>query len=418
MSAPRGRKAVFLDRDGVLNAAVVRGGKPYPPSNLDEVRILPGVEEACRRLRRAGWLLVVVTNQPDVARGLARREAVEAINRHLVQRLGLDDVRTCYHDDADGCGCRKPAPGLLLEAARDHGIDLAASWMVGDRWRDVEAGRRAGCRTAFVDSGYDERRPETPDLVVHSLAEAASGILEEPLMKATDLKVKVFADGADKAGMLEMYADPLVKGFTTNPTLMRKAGISDYRGFAREILACIPDRPISFEVFSDDLPEMKRQAMEIRSWGPNVFVKIPVTNTRGESTAGLVGELARAGVQLNVTAVFTLEQVRAVSEALGNHVASNISVFAGRIADSGRDPLPIMAEAVRIMSAHPRQELIWASPRELLNVVQADQVGCHIITATNDIIRKLPLLGKDLAEYSLDTVRMFRKDAVSAGYTL
>jgi transaldolase len=233
-----------------------------------------------------------------------------------------------------------------------------------------------------------------------------------------ELKVKIFADGADKAGMLEMYSKPWIKGFTTNPTLMRKAGLRDYRAFAREILAAIPDRPISFEVFSDEFPEMERQAMEIAAWGPNVYVKIPVTNTRREAANGLIRRLSHAGVKVNVTAIMTLAQVRGVVAAVDGGAPSCISVFAGRVADTGVDPVPVMAEAVELLRSVPTAELIWASPRELLNVFQAESVGCHIITVTNDVLKKLSLVGKDLADYSLDTVRMFFDDARAAGFTL
>lgn len=232
------------------------------------------------------------------------------------------------------------------------------------------------------------------------------------------LRVKIFADGADKAGMLEMAARPYISGFTTNPTLMRKAGVSDYRAFAREILSAITDRPISFEVFSDEFAEMERQAHEIASWGANVYVKIPVSNTRGEPAYGLIRRLAKAGIKLNVTAILTLEQVREVSSALAGGPPSCVSVFAGRIADTGRDPVPLMAAAVELLRLYPNQELIWASPRELLNIFQADAIGCHIITVTNDILKKLSLVGKDLAAYSLETVKMFYDDAQRAGYVL
>lgn len=233
-----------------------------------------------------------------------------------------------------------------------------------------------------------------------------------------DLRVKLFADGADRGGMLEMYRNPLISGFTTNPTLMRKAGISDYRGFAREILAAIPDRPISFEVFSDEFDVMERQAREIAGWGANVYVKIPVTNTHGLSSAGVVRTLTSEGIKVNVTALLSLEQVREVGAALAGGAPACVSVFAGRIADTGRDPVPLMASAVEMLRSFPNVELIWASPRELLNVFQADAVGCHIITATNDILARLSLVGKDLDEYSLDTVKMFRNDAVKAGFEL
>jgi transaldolase len=230
------------------------------------------------------------------------------------------------------------------------------------------------------------------------------------------LTVKIFADGADTEGMLEMYANPLIKGFTTNPTLMRKAGISDYRAFAQEIIKAIPDRPISFEVFADEFDEMERQALEISTWGKNVNVKIPVTNTRKEPAYDLLRKLARRGVNLNVTALMTLDQVRDAAVTLAEGPVSFISVFAGRIADTGRDPVPVMAAAVELIRPFPNLELIWASPRELLNIFQANAVGCNIITATNDILKKLSLVGRDLHEYSLDTVKMFHSDAEKAGY--
>jgi transaldolase len=232
------------------------------------------------------------------------------------------------------------------------------------------------------------------------------------------LNVQIFADGADKSGMLKQYANPLIKGFTTNPTLMRKAGITDYEAFARDIIEHIPDRPISLEVFSDDFDEMYTQAIKIAAWGKNVYVKVPVTNTLGRSCVPLLQRLAPAGVKLNVTALFTLEQVSTVSRALADAAPSYISVFAGRIADAGIDPLSIMVEALEIMKPHKRQELIWASPRELFNIVQASNIGCHIITVTNDILTKLPTIGKDLKEFSLDTVKMFHNDALSAGFSI
>ena len=238
-------------------------------------------------------------------------------------------------------------------------------------------------------------------------------------MKAlADLTVRIFADGADKAGMLEMYRNPLIKGFTTNPTLMRKAGVADYESFARDVVAAIPDRHLSFEVFSDDFAEMEQQARRIKSWGENVYVKIPVTNTRGESSVPLIRSLAEAKVKQNVTALMTLAQVRDVAEALRHGPPACVSVFAGRIADTGRDPVPLMAAAVALLAPYPQLELIWASPRELLNIFQADAIGCHIITVTHDLLKKLALVGKDLDEYSLDTVKMFRNDAVKAGFRL
>ena len=233
-----------------------------------------------------------------------------------------------------------------------------------------------------------------------------------------NLKVKLFSFGSDLAGMQEMYANPIIKGFTTNPTLMRKVGIKDYKSFAHEVLKAIPDRPISFEVFADEFDEMERQALEISSWGKNVSVKIPVTNTKQQFAGPLIERLSKVGVSLNVTAVTTLDQVRNITALLAPTTPSIISVFAGRIADTGRDPLPLMAEAVKIMCAKPQAELIWASPRELLNIFHADSIGCHIITATNDILKKLSLVDKDLEDYSIESVQMFYNDAQTAGYKI
>ena len=233
-----------------------------------------------------------------------------------------------------------------------------------------------------------------------------------------DLKVKIFADGADKAGMLDMASKSFIKGLTTNPTLMRKAGIKSYKDFALEILTEVKDKPISFEVFSDDFDEMERQALEITSWGENVYVKIPVMNTKQEPAYDLVSKLSNQGVKLNVTALMTNTQVKNVAERLNTSIPSYISVFAGRVADTGVDPIPQMKVAVDLIKINPKIELIWASPRELLNIFHADEVGCQIITVTNDILKKLDLVGKNLEEYSLDTVKMFYNDAKSAGYII
>ncbi|MBL8957699.1 MAG: transaldolase [Myxococcaceae bacterium] len=233
------------------------------------------------------------------------------------------------------------------------------------------------------------------------------------------MKIKLFADGAEVAPMIELSRDPRIKGFTTNPTLMRKAGISDYRAFARSVLDAITAHPVSFEVFSDEFPEMERQALEIASWGKNVYVKIPVTNTKRQSSVELVRALAAKGVKQNVTAVFTHEQVREMAAALKGGPPSVISVFAGRIADSGRDPKPHMAEALKICRAASADiELLWASPREVFNVAEAESVGCDIITATPDLLKKLAFFGKDLGDFSLETVEMFYRDAKAAGYRL
>lgn len=232
------------------------------------------------------------------------------------------------------------------------------------------------------------------------------------------LKVKLFADGADMESILRLYRDPLIKGFTTNPTLIRKAGITDYEKFGRALLAAVPDRPISLEVFADDHETMALQAEKIASWGPNVNVKIPVTNTRAEFMGPLIHRLSSEGVVLNVTALMTVQQVKQVAEALHPGTSAIVSVFAGRIADTGVDPVPMMKESLLALADRPKAELLWASPRELLNVYQADEIGTHIITATPDILAKLKLAGKDLTEYSLDTVKMFHTDAVAAGFSI
>lgn len=232
------------------------------------------------------------------------------------------------------------------------------------------------------------------------------------------IKTKIFADGADKNGMIEMYNKPFIKGLTTNPTLMKKAGITDYELFSRDILETVTDKPLSLEVFSDDLDEMEKQAMKIAKWGHNVYVKIPVTNTKGIPTYNLINKLSNNGVKVNVTAIMTLTQVRDVVLNLSDDVESYVSVFAGRIADTGIDPVPLMSAAVQITSMKSKAEVIWASPRELLNVFQADQIGCQVITVTNDILKKLELYHYDLSQYSLDTVKMFYNDALSAGYKI
>jgi transaldolase len=418
---PLSRPAVFLDRDGVINRALVRNGLPFAPGSIDELEILPGVPEALRRLKDAGFALVVVTNQPDVSRGLQSREAVEAINAVLADVLALDEIRVCYHDDRDGCDCRKPGPALLTQAPR---YDLSRSVIVGDRWRDIEAGRRAGvAMTIFVDYGYDEPLRSEPDVRVGSLLEAVSSILSvtasEPAIRSIrDLRVKIFADGADLQSLLALASKPYIHGFTTNPTLMHKAGVRDYRAFAKEVLAAIKDRPISFEVLSDDFREMERQANEIAGWGDNVYVKIPITNTQRESSCDLIRKLSHGGVKVNATALMTVGQVKEVAASVTGGAPSCVSVFAGRIADTGRDPIPVMTAALEALRVEPKAELIWASPRELLNIIQADEIGCHIITVTHDILGKLDRIGFSLEDLSLDTVKMFHNDAIKAGFSI
>lgn len=241
---------------------------------------------------------------------------------------------------------------------------------------------------------------------------------ERPVPPIGALRVKIFGDGADVREMVRLASLPWIKGFTTNATLIRKAGVGDYRAFARAVLEAIPAHPVCLGVLSDEFEEMRREALEISSWGRNVYVKVPVTNTAGTSAAPVIRDLTRAGVRLNVTALLTLEQVRETAAALAGGAPAFVSVFAGRIADTGRDPVPMMAAAVDALRPHAGQELIWASPRELLNIYQADAIGCHIITVTPDILKKVDLIGKDLREYSLETVRMFHEDGTHAGYSL
>ena len=233
-----------------------------------------------------------------------------------------------------------------------------------------------------------------------------------------DLKIRIFADGADLKSIRVAAADPRIQGFTTYPTLMRAAGVDDYKAFALELLRLVPDRPISFEVFADDFATMADQAREIASWGANVYVKIPVTNTMGQFSGPLIAELSHGGIKLNVTAVMTLDQVGRIGEALSDRTPAVISVFAGRVADTGRDPVPHMRRALELIRHRRKVELLWASPRELLNIFQADEIGCHIITVTGDLLKKLALVGKDLELYSRDTVAMFYKDAAAAGYQI
>ena len=238
------------------------------------------------------------------------------------------------------------------------------------------------------------------------------------MKKIEDLKIKIFSDGADKKDMLDMNSKTFIKGFTTNPSLMKKTGIKDYAAFAKDILSTIKKKPISFEVFSDDFDEMERQSIEIASWADNVYVKIPITNTKKQNSAKLIKRLSEKKVKLNITAIMTLDQVKTVLSVLDNKVPSIIYVFAGRIADTGKDPIPLMKECLTEMKINPKSELLWASPRELLNIIQADQIGCHIITVTKDIINKLQFINYDLENYSLDTVKAFYKDAVDAGFKI
>jgi len=418
------RRAVFLDRDGVLVIPEMRDGRSYAPRSIEAFRISAHAAEALARLSAAGYLLIVVTNQPDIGNGLVTAEVVNEMHRLMAEALPIDRIEICPHSQSDGCSCRKPKPGMLINAARHCGIDLAGSVMIGDRFSDMDAGRAAGCKTIFMDLDYEREEPVAADYAVRSLAEAVDLILRAmPIApratRAVDrLKVKIFADGADLDGILEMAKLSHIRGFTTNPTLMRKAGVTNYEAFARGLLEQITRHPVSFEVFADDFPGMIAQARAIASWGTNVNVKVPVMNTRGEFTGPVLRTLAAEGIELNVTAIMTPEQVAAVSEVLDHRVPAIVSVFAGRVADTGIDPVAHMLACKDILASRPRAELLWASPREVLNIFQADEIGCDIITCTNDMIGKLSLAGKDLLDYSRETVQMFHRDATASSFSI
>jgi transaldolase len=445
-----GKGLILLDRDGVLNRVVVdpEQGTIDSPLHPGQVSLLPGVAEAVARLTAAGYGLAIVTNQPAAAKRKTTRANLEAVHEAVVKGVSSRGGRilsshVCFHRAEDECACRKPKPGLLLEALERHpGFDRAGAWMVGDGVTDVQAGAALGLRTAFLgprkcDACKILSQCElTPtwwgaDLLAftdHLLSNEGGApmilarpleTLEAPAPSRNGLRVQVFADGANLESMLALASDPLVKGFTTNPTLMRQSGVKDYAAFSRQVLEAIPDKPISFEVLADDPSEIRRQALLIASWGDNVYVKVPVTNSEGIPLYSLVRDLSHQGVKVNVTAVFTLEQVSASCQALAGGAPSVVSVFAGRIADAGRDPVPHMRAALSICRSVDRSiELLWASPREILNVVQADEIGVDIITVTEAIRTKLHLLGKDLTEFSRETVLMFKKDGESAGFRL
>jgi transaldolase len=426
------RRAVFLDRDGVLTVPEFRDGRSYAPRTLEAFRLYPDVASCVGDLKRAGFVVIVATNQPDVGAGIVERCIVDEMHARLRSAVAVDDIEVCYETRDQATERRKPCPGMLFSAARRWNLDLESSYLVGDRESDVVAALRAGCTPIFIDLGYREPQPTLQAATVGSLREATDWILrrealrtqeralrgEHAMTAVSDLKIKIFADGADLAGIMEMYKNPLIKGFTTNPTLMRKAGIDDYEAFGRELLSRVTDRPVSLEVFADDFDEMERQALAIASWGKNVNVKIPITNTRGVFSGPLIRSLSSQGVVLNVTAIMTPAQVKAVAECLHPDVPAIISVFAGRVADTGRDPVPLMLTCQQALYERPKAELLWASPRELLNIFQADAMGCHIITVTNDVLAKLKLVGKDLDEYSRETVDMFYRDAVASNFSI
>jgi transaldolase len=445
-----GKPLILLDRDGVLNYAVVdpEHGTIDSPLHPSQVSLIPGVGKALARLTAAGYGLAIVTNQPAAAKKKTTRANLQAVHEAVVAGVSSEGGRIlsshiCFHRSEDACACRKPKPGLILEALEcNPGFDRVGAWMVGDGVTDVQAGAALGLQTAFLGPrkcdackivGLYELTPtwwgaDLPAFADHLLANEGPPAMivarpretvADPAPSRNRLRVKVFADGANLESMLALAGDPLIKGFTTNPTLMRQSGVKEYTIFSRQVLEAIPDKPISFEVLADDPQEIRRQALLIARWGKNVYVKIPVTNSEGVPLAALVNDLSHQGVKINVTAVFTLEQVAATCQALKGGAPSVVSVFAGRIADSGQDPVPHMRVALSICrSVDDAIELLWASPREILNVVQADEIGVDIITVTEAIRTKLHLLGKDLTEFSRETVLMFKKDGESAGFRL
>ena len=438
---------IVLDRDGVLNKLLIdpEHGTIDSPLYPSQVEILEGVPEILARLTQAGYGLTIATNQPAFAKGKTTRKNLEDVHAKIVLLLEAQGARIlsshiCFHRSEDRCGCRKPRTGLLEDAFRLHSaFDPKSSWMVGDGITDIQAGEAYGLKTAFVG-------PKKPDIIkmfheiqtrplfwAADIIEFGEYLLSTPnnLTRNIDMqentqrdypfasKIKIYSDGADLASMVEMAANPKIQGMTTNPTLMKKAKISDYRNFCQDALAKIKTKPISFEVFADDFDNMRRQALEIASWGSNVYVKIPIMNSEGMSSLELIQDLSHKEVKLNVTAILSLNQVSQTCIALKGGAPSIVSVFAGRIADTGRNPFPMMQKALEICQYTDKNiELLWASTREVLNIVQAEQAGCHIITVPPDLIKKMAFFDKDLELLSLETVQMFKNDADSAGFTL
>jgi len=431
------RKAIFLDRDGVINRLI------YNPDNLEyesphsekDIELYPGTLPALKQLKDMGYLLFIVSNQPSFAKGKASLEAIQAIHKKIHKQLldfGVEftEYFYCYHhpngivaEYSYDCQCRKPKPYFLLQAKDKYCLNMADSWMIGDCDLDIQCGLSAGVKTIAISEEKSKQRRGSmkAHFCTNNLMEAVEVIFkQEKRMRRPleGLKIKIFADGADISAMKRAYQEGIVKGFTTNPVLMRKANIIDYEKFAREALREIPDLPISFEVLSDDFSSMEREARKISGWGRNVNVKIPITNTKGESSIPLIHKLSLDGLFLNITAILTVEQMKEVAEAISPRARTIVSVFAGRIADTGRNPIPYIKKGIELLKANPQAELLWASCRELLNIFQAQMCGCHIITVTDDILNKISLIGKDLDLLSLETVDLFHKNAQSGGYKI
>lgn len=430
-------KAIFLDRDGVINRLVYNpNSSQYESPHFEkEVELYPGVLPALKQLKDRGYLLFLISNQPSFAKGKTSLENIQAIHERIHKHLldfGVEftEYFYCYHhpqgiisEYAYDCQCRKPKPYFLLQAKDKYCLNMADSWMIGDCDLDIQCGLSAGVKTIAISEEKSKQRRGSvkAHFCANNLMEAVEAIFkqEKRMGKPLEgLKIKIFADGADISAMKRAYQEGIVKGFTTNPVLMRKANIIDYEKFAHEALREIPDLPISFEVLSDDFSSMEREARKISSWGRNVNVKIPITNTKGESSIPLIHKLSLDGLFLNITAILTVEQMKEIAEAISPKAKTIVSVFAGRIADTGRDPMPYIKKGVELLKANPHAELLWASSRELLNIFQAEACGCRIITVTDDILNKIPMVGKELDILSLETVDLFYKNIQTGGYKI
>ncbi len=415
------------------------------PLHPDQVDVPDDVPEAIKILTDLGYGLAVATNQPAAKQNKTTHENLLAVHEkvlRLAQSHGgkILSSHICFHRAEENCICRKPKTKLLEDAiAANKDYSAAGGWMIGDGVTDVMAGALLGLNTGFVGkekiefhkvfeeygvfpTHWGKKLLNFANYIRLRMATHKTGDHKVSTVQAPSIfknKIKIYSDGADMASLLEMANNPNVHGITTNPTLMKKAGIAKYKEFCIEVLSKVKDKPISFEIFADDLVSMKSQALEISSWGKNVYVKIPVTNTEGVSTAPLVKELSHLGVRLNVTAILTIGQVYTVCEALKGGAPAVVSVFAGRVADTGRDPMPVMAAASELCRAAGENiELLWASTREVFNVIQAEQAGCDIITVAPDMIKKMSMLNMDLLQLSIETVRMFKRDADQAGFQL
>ena len=420
------------------------------PFNLDQIEIIDGVKFALEKIKEYGYKVIIVTNQPGAAKEKVSLETLNLVHNDIVGTLSgnkniIDESYICFHHPngknpelTQRCNCRKPNVQHFNTAINKYDIDISRSFMVGDSKSDIVAGNSLGLKTILVGElkcdrcGMFQSKESLPTYHFRSLSEFADALPRldtshyrksyyegrTQMKKVEDLAIKVFADGANIADFLALKSKPYIEGFTTNPTLISKANVKNYEEWAKDVLSIIEGMDISFEVVSDCIDEMKIQAKKLSSWGENVFVKIPITNTKGESTLELVKELSKEGVRLNITAVMTLKQTEDTFRVLDKNTRSIISIFAGRIADTGRDPVPLMKKAKSLIANSSNIELLWASPRELLNIYHAEECMVDIITVTPAILAKIDQINYDLDEFSLDTVKMFYNDAVKANLTI